>query len=190
MTITITLTTAGIDTGPFNLYSNADAFTSAFETGISRASLLAGYTSYVVPLGTTIVRVYSTGVCQNYIDIPIDSTTTTTTTVYSTTEINLVNASESGVTFGDIVVGSFSLPPGPGLYPIPGNTYLTSHSNGVYSITVTLYNVPNDNTTVRIDDGDIIQCYTYPAGVSVSHTFSGVNFVGLGSSITINNIHC
>lgn len=83
MVVTITLTTAGADTGPFNLYSDIDGYISAFETGVSKASLLAGYTSYVVPNGTTLVRVMSDGTCKNYIDIPVFPcpTTTTTTTV-------------------------------------------------------------------------------------------------------------
>jgi len=78
MTVLITLTVAGTDSGPFNLYSNLDGFTSAFETGVSKASLLAGYSSALVPDFTTIVRVLSTGVCTNYIDITLDATTTTT----------------------------------------------------------------------------------------------------------------
>jgi hypothetical protein len=81
MTVLITLTVAGTDSGPFNLYSNIDGFTSAFETGVSKASLLAGYSSALVPDYTTIIRVLSTGVCTNYIDIVLGSTTTTTTTI-------------------------------------------------------------------------------------------------------------
>lgn len=84
MVVTITLTTAGADTGPFNLYSDVDGYISAFETGVAKASLLAGYTSYVVPNGTTIVRVMSNGTCTNYINIPVfpcPTTTTTTTTI-------------------------------------------------------------------------------------------------------------
>ena len=80
MTVLITLTVAGADSGPFNLYSNLDGYTSAFEVGVSKAALLAGYSSSVVPNGTTIIRVMSTGDCTNYIDIVLSSTTTTTTT--------------------------------------------------------------------------------------------------------------
>lgn len=82
MTVLITLTLAGTDTGPFDLYSDADGFVSAFETGVSKAALLAGYSSSLVPNTTTVIRVKSTGVCNNYIDIPLlPPTTTTTTTV-------------------------------------------------------------------------------------------------------------
>lgn len=86
MTVLITLTTAGSDSGPFNLFSNLDDYTSAFETGVSKAALLAGYSSALVPDYTTTVRVISTGVCVNYVDIAIETiTTTTTTTVAPTT---------------------------------------------------------------------------------------------------------
>jgi len=80
MTVLITLTTAGVDSGPFNLYSDIDGYTAAFESGVSQAALLAGYSSSLVPDYTTIVRVLSTGVCNNYVDITLTSGTTTTTT--------------------------------------------------------------------------------------------------------------
>jgi hypothetical protein len=81
MTVLITLTIAGANTGPFNLYSNVDGFVSPFASGVSKAALLAGYTSTVVPLGTTTIRVVSFGECTNTIDISVITTTTTTTTV-------------------------------------------------------------------------------------------------------------
>jgi len=72
MTVLITLTIAGLDVGPFNLYSNVDGFTSAFESGVTRLSLISGYTSTVVPDGTVTIRVVSTNPkCTNYIDIPL-----------------------------------------------------------------------------------------------------------------------
>ena len=85
MTILITLTLAGSDTGPFNLYSNADGYTTAFETGISRAALVAGYTSNLAPTGTTEVLVRSTGVCQRDLYLVIDGAPSTTTTTSSST---------------------------------------------------------------------------------------------------------
>jgi hypothetical protein len=80
LTAIITLTTAGADTGNFNLYSNIDGYTAAFETGVAKSSLVAGYTSYLVPDGTTTVRVKSNATCTNYVDIPLTTITTTTTT--------------------------------------------------------------------------------------------------------------
>lgn len=99
MTVLITLTLAGTDTGPFDLYSDADGFVSAFETGVSKAALLAGYSSSLVPNTTTVIRVKSTGVCNNYIDIPLlPPVTTTTTTTTSFVCINCRNWEYNGAT--------------------------------------------------------------------------------------------
>lgn len=87
-TVTITLTTAGTDTGPFDLYSDADGYVTPFETGVLKAFLVAGYTSILVPDAATIIRVVSTGVCTNFVDLPINvvpSTTTTSSTSSTTT---------------------------------------------------------------------------------------------------------
>lgn len=85
-TALITLTTAGADTGPFDLYSDIDGYSVPFETGVSKVSLVAGYTSTLIPNGATIVRVKSDNVlCTNYIDLYLVPTTTTTTSSTSTT---------------------------------------------------------------------------------------------------------
>jgi len=99
MTVLITLTTAGADTGPFNLYSDVDSFASAFEVGVAKSSLVAGYTSALVPDGTTVIRVLSNGDCQNFIDIQLILTTTTTTTI--------ANPAESILTFDSYEAGEF-----------------------------------------------------------------------------------
>jgi hypothetical protein len=79
MFIYITLTSAGADSGPFNLYSNVDGYVSAFAINVAKATLLSGY-SVSVPAGTTNVRIMSNGVCTNFIDVSVSTTTTTTTT--------------------------------------------------------------------------------------------------------------
>jgi hypothetical protein len=79
-TVLITLTTAGADTGPFDLFSDADSYVAPFETGVAKIDLTSGYTSVLVPDLATIVRVQSDSVCTNYIDLSIVVTTTTTTT--------------------------------------------------------------------------------------------------------------
>lgn len=65
---TITLTIAGADSGPFDLYSNVDSFTTPFEFNVTRSSLLLGYTSSLIPDAATTVRVKSNGDCTNFID--------------------------------------------------------------------------------------------------------------------------
>jgi hypothetical protein len=87
MTVLITLTSAGTDTGPFSLYSDIDGYNAPFEINVSKASLLAGYTSVVVPNSTVIIRIKSEGSCVNFVDVvvPAYTTTTTTTTAAPTT---------------------------------------------------------------------------------------------------------
>lgn len=92
MTVLITLTVAGTDSGPFDLYSDVDGYVSAFETGVSRSALLAGYSSSLVPNGTTTIRIKSTGVCTNFIDVIVVTTTTTTTSSSSTTTTTTTTA--------------------------------------------------------------------------------------------------
>jgi hypothetical protein len=83
-TVTITFTLAGTDVGPFDLYSDADGYTTPFATGISAATLLAGYVSTVVPDGSTTILARSTGVCTRNLYMPIVGAPTTTTTTSST----------------------------------------------------------------------------------------------------------
>jgi hypothetical protein len=86
MTVLITLTTAGSDTGPFNIYSNANGFSTIVISGVSRASLVAGYNA-TVPDGTTEVLVRSVGACERdlYLDVSGAPATTTSTTSTTTT---------------------------------------------------------------------------------------------------------
>lgn len=97
-TVLITLTTAGTDTGPFDLYSDADSYVTPFETGVAKIDLTSGYTSNLVPDLATIVRVQSDSLCTNYIDLTIVTTTTTTTTaapVYEFTGSGYSNVNEN-----------------------------------------------------------------------------------------------
>jgi hypothetical protein len=90
MTVLITLTTADLDTGPFNLYSNLDGFVTPFATGITKSALVAGYSSNLVPDYTAIIRVLSTGRCTNYVDIR---------TVAQANPVYMIQGCRSGRTF-------------------------------------------------------------------------------------------
>lgn len=76
----IQLTVAGLDAGPFDLYSDVDNFSYPFETNIPKTSLLAGYVSTLVPTGATIIRVQSNSRCTNYVDIAVSGLPTPTPT--------------------------------------------------------------------------------------------------------------
>lgn len=80
MDVLITLTTAGVDTGPFDLFSDSDNYAVPFASTIARGVLENGYLSNDVPGDATIVRVKSLDICTNYIDLTIGTTTTTTST--------------------------------------------------------------------------------------------------------------
>lgn len=80
--IFVQLTSAGIDTGPFDI---TDSFATVLATSVPKADLIApGYgKTYSVALASTYIRLQSTGLCTSYVDINIPaivSTTTTTTT--------------------------------------------------------------------------------------------------------------
>jgi len=146
MNIIITLTTAGTDTGPFSLFSNVDGYTTAFVTGVSKAALLAGYGTSLAPVGTTIVRVKSTGLCSNYIDIVLSEPTTTTTTSTCPTYYELAGCDPADYAFTLIVpslgVGQqYILPGSPNIYyTYTGASITTCSVPGPYnaSIQVTL----------------------------------------------------
>jgi hypothetical protein len=102
MTIIITLSFAGNETGPFDLYSDATGFAIPFAQNVPKAALLAGY-QVEAPDGTTVVRLYSFQfLCaEEYVDIyscatpncdfagtiicPVTTTTTTTAEPTTTT---------------------------------------------------------------------------------------------------------
>lgn len=102
MTILITLTLAGSNTGPFNLYSNVDGYTIAFETGISRAALIAGYTSTLAPEGTTEVLVESVGTCNRDLYLVVSGAPTTTTTSSTSTSTSTTSTTTTPTPFSCI----------------------------------------------------------------------------------------
>jgi hypothetical protein len=71
-TMTIRLTSAGVDTGNVNIYTNADGYTAVLES--TTTAVLTGpfgLTNVALPSGATIVRIQNVGVCTNYEDITI-----------------------------------------------------------------------------------------------------------------------
>lgn len=77
-TLTIKLESAGACSGPVDLYSNADLYTTPFATNISVTVLTStlGYNinTSLVPSGTTIVRIKNNNAnCDNYVDASIVS---------------------------------------------------------------------------------------------------------------------
>lgn len=82
-TVNIKLSSStGSSTGPtFDLFSDANSYASAFESGVSKTTLMGvgGYTSTIVPDIATVIRVKSTGTCTTYGDYTLANPTATPT---------------------------------------------------------------------------------------------------------------
>lgn len=100
MNVYIQLTSAGTNTGPFNLYSDVDGFTTPFEQNVSRSKLLQGFTSTLVPTDTTVIKISCLSACNNsfYLYIENQPTTTTTTSTSSTTTSTTSSTTSSTTT--------------------------------------------------------------------------------------------
>jgi hypothetical protein len=177
MDILLLLTTAGSDTGPlFDLYENSTGPFVLFESDVPKVDLTTppGHPTTVLP-GTTQVRVLSKGVCPNYIDIVLESTTTTTTTTslpYSVFVIGFQTPSspypigwsdgasacsapsstpipvytQSGdVTFQDIITNG---------HVVYADSGLTTPYNGQGTWFKTL--IPSENKAIRIDTDGVV----------------------------------
>lgn len=111
MTVLITLTLAGADTGPYDLFSDVDGFITPFETSIQRVDLLAGFLSANVPDFATVIKVLSKGNCVSFINLTIQEPTTTTTSTSSTTSTTSSSTTSTTTTLGvctEYVFGTFS----------------------------------------------------------------------------------
>ena len=200
MTVLITLTTAGTDTGPFNLYSNVDGYVSAFETGVSKAALLAGYSSALVPNGTTTIRIKSTGTCVNYIDVTVVTTTTTTTTSTPTTTTTTTSVPPTTTTTTttslvsnifldmslslDTTVSGISVQGSPASYvsgvPLPntggGNTNLnTVEVGGAQTVVITYTCTFGGHKITLIDSLGTVTCQNTSIGSGITMTFINAN---------------
>lgn len=97
MNVLITLTSPGADTGPFNIYTDADNYVTAVATNIAKSLLVAGYNA-TVPATANTVKVESTGTCTSSIYLTIIQPTTTTTTSTSTSTTSTTSTSSSTTT--------------------------------------------------------------------------------------------
>lgn len=131
----ITLSPLGANTGPFNLYSDVDGYTTPFETNIPRSSFLTPYTTSNVPDGTSIIEVRSSGICTNSEFLPINglpfpptptqtATNTATPTVTPTNTTTPTNTSTPTQTNTPTGTNSGSTPS-----PTPTNTATNTPTN-------------------------------------------------------------
>ena len=175
----ITLTTAGTGTGPFDLYSNVNSYATPFEAGVAKSSLVSGYTSSLVPNGTTIIRVQSTSVqCPNYVDISVSgiTTTTTTTTTTSTTTTTTANPYGTFSVFnqsGSLIAGVWTI----FINSVPYNDYSAGYA---YTLNNTTSTLPMNNSFNPPRTGTFKIVFTPGSGMSTSRsaTLIGGSSVG------------
>ena len=176
-TVLITLTVAGTDVGPFDLYSDADGYVSAFETGVSRAALLAGYTSNLVPDAATTIKAQSYGTCTNYLYLVIEgeitTTTTTSTSTSTSTTTSTTTAAVPSIQLGNALcrtVGSCND------NATCGVSYGITVSNAPVGSYVTLTtNPPSSTATVTITDSNpntATLTYSEPDAVAIMVDFT------------------
>lgn len=170
-TVLITLTTAGADTGPFNLYSDVDGYVTPFETGVSKTALVAGYVSTLVPDAATIIRVKSnSATCINYIDLSIVTTTTTSSTSSTTTTSTSSTSSTSTTT--TVVIGTFQLDPQYGI--------------NITSVTSSTGTMPSFTYPRNSGSGQILPLVTgFSASTMFTIGLSGTRQFGTNKTVTI-----
>ena len=189
MTITITLTSAGSDSGPFDIYGNSTGAFVLITSGVSKLSLTSGY-NISVPDGTTIVRVQSIGTCTNYQDIPVQTTTTTvapttaapTTTAPAFKSVNVNNNSSSGyVTVYGLEVDGIVLIEDTVNFPLTAGQSLTgliSNSSATASVYVS-FSTPTDAPVTVINSYGVPYCVQSPGSETIIVDFSGPGSVSV-----------
>jgi len=164
--ITITIPPSGI-AGPFDLFSDADGYTSPFETQVPANDLEDGYV-VTLPIGATIIRVCSVGDCTNCIDIPTNCPTTTTTSSSSTSTTTSTSTSTSTST----TTTSTTLPPPYKFdWTLQTNTPTTV---GTVNLIITVDGLPVVNSTISV--GNVTQSgqLLIQAGAIVQATMSNL----------------
>ena len=164
--ITITIPESGI-AGPFDLFSDADGYTSPFETQVPATELESGYV-VELPLGATIIRVCSVGNCESCIDIPTNCPTTTTTSSSSTSTTTSTSTSTSTST----TTTSTTLPP-----PYKFDWVLQTNTPttiGTVNLIITVDGLPVVNSTISV--GNVTQSgqLLIQAGAIVQATVSNL----------------
>lgn len=185
MTITITLTSAGSDSGPFDIYGNSTGAFVLITSGVSKLSLTSGY-NISVPDGTTVVRVQSTGTCTNYQDIPVQTTTTTTapptTAAPAFKSVNVNNNSSSGyVTVYGLEVDGIVLIEDTGSFPLTAGQSLTgqAYNNSSTASVYVSFSTPTDAPVTVINSYGVPYCVQSPGSETIIVDFSGPGSVSI-----------
>lgn len=155
----------GGDVGPFDLYSDSDGYTVPFATNISAAALQAGYSS-TVPNDATIIRVISTGLCTNFIDLNINLITTTTTSSSSSTSTSTSSTTTTTTTICPCTYMNITITPG----------YIAFSDTGSVNVTYTNCQGLPDSITYTVSGAYII-CSSNINSIEGHYTRFGVPLI-------------
>lgn len=190
MTVLVTLTLAGTDVGPFDLYSDVDGYTTPIATGVSRSALLAGYSLAGVPDTASVIRAQSTGTCTNYLDMLLSGGTTTTTSSTSSTTTSTTTL-EPCLTGDTSAVAScaggesalFTVTTGNTALITPGGYYFSG--SGTRTYTAYIMNAANDT---------VLYTFTYTQTGSTPGTWTSTlpsNILSAGSyRLRTDTVNC
>jgi len=199
--VTITLTTYGGNTGPtFDLYTNADNYTTPFATDIDKANLISGYVG-TVDSSATVVRCKSKGTCTNYIDMsisgipgvtPTPTTTQTPTPSPNYTSVSVYSGSSLTIACNNVnlttVYYTGSITSG-----LTG-TILYSDAGLTNAVPNGYYNPLNGTIWVTAASGNEGRILTYATCPSVTPTPTptpnSTTYTGIGSYTSSNTITC
>lgn len=157
--INITIPPGG-SAGPFDLYSDANGYTTPFQTQVPALTLTNGYV-IELPTGATIIRVCSVGTCDNCIDLPTNCPTTTTTSSSSTSTTTSTSTSTSTTTTQqppnrlnwELITNT----PNSLIAPEPQSSNLKIDVNGNNVVDATITgNASSQSGTIQILPGDVV----------------------------------
>jgi hypothetical protein len=172
--VIIKLTTAGTSVGPFNMLSDADSYATPFETNISRATLVTGYTSSLVPNAATIIRALSLGSCTQSVDLPINVPTTTTTTTTTTTAAPTTSTTTTTTTAAPTTTTTTTTTAAP-----TTTTTTTTAAPTTSTTTTTTTAVPTTTSTTTTTTTNIPYTQSFYTGSSLSAACAETNPVEL-----------
>lgn len=104
MILFIRLTVAGANVGPtFSLFSDVDAYATAFETGVALSTLYPDGSYFTAPDGTKEVKIVNEGgVCEDlYLTVATTTSTSTTLAPTTTTTTTAVPGTTTTTTTGE-----------------------------------------------------------------------------------------
>lgn len=179
MQILVKLTTAGLDTGPFMVYSNLNNYQAPAYGPYTKSQMLAGVT-ITVPNSTTNIRIRSNSKCVNniFLTLPTTTTSTSTTTTSTSTTSTTTCAPQNFIMQAVNLSGVFSFTSSPSPFlatapvkiiwrpgvqitwnpgdPNPSYNYTSSYSGDIIIQTCDLSTIRNLNITSSAFTGTVI----------------------------------